>query len=75
MPTYAFDCRACGRFDAVRSIARRDEPTRCPHCGERAMRAVTAGSFLGTRSPGMTASSDAGDYVRMRHSAGCQCCS
>lgn len=34
MPTYAYNCEACGLdFDKILSISRYDEPQACPDCG------------------------------------------
>lgn len=32
MPTYDYQCAACGGFDALRSLALRNEPAACPQC-------------------------------------------
>jgi putative FmdB family regulatory protein len=34
VPTYGYDCAACGAFDLVRPMAQIDEPAACPRCGE-----------------------------------------
>ena len=33
MPTYDYDCGACGGFDAIRSLSLRNQPAACPECG------------------------------------------
>lgn len=34
MPTYEYECSSCmSRFDLVRKLGERDEPTKCPECG------------------------------------------
>ena len=33
MPTYDYACNGCGGFDALRSLAQRNEPADCPACG------------------------------------------
>jgi len=42
MPTYDYACAGCGGFDAIRSIARRDEPAHCPKCGAASPRVLVA---------------------------------
>ena len=46
MPIYQFECDACGRFDAMRSIADRNLPHLCPQCGTQTTRVVTSGAML-----------------------------
>jgi putative FmdB family regulatory protein len=38
MPTYDYACDACGGFDALRSLAQRDEPAACPGCSRASPR-------------------------------------
>ena len=45
MPTYAYECRSCGPFDARRPMAQADEPQPCGSCGEPARRVFTAPGF------------------------------
>ena len=52
MPTYDYDCPDCGGFDALRSLAQRNEPAACPDCGTRAPRVFVAGA---ARWPAWTA--------------------
>ena len=40
MPTYDYACPACGPFEALRTVARRDEPGACPDCGTVAPRVL-----------------------------------
>jgi putative FmdB family regulatory protein len=88
MPTYDYSCAGCGGFDAIRSIARRDEPAACPECGGAAPRVLGAAPQLAwldgaTRTAMATneraqhapRSSREGGYGRLRHPAGCGCCS
>lgn len=36
MPFYEYACAKCGtKFDLMRSIADRDQPTACPECGHK----------------------------------------
>ena len=33
MPAYEFECRSCGPFTEIRSLAESGKPATCPHCG------------------------------------------
>lgn len=86
MPTYDYSCPHCGDFDAIRSVAMRDAPAKCPDCDE-----VSARVLVGTPRLALMASTTrraidlnerakhepkrSGDYARLRHPAGCGCCS
>jgi putative FmdB family regulatory protein len=44
MPTYEYQCRSCAqRFEARQSI-RASPRTRCPHCGKKVDRLISAGA-------------------------------
>lgn len=44
MPTYEYQCRSCAqRFEAVQSITAPPR-TRCPHCGKKVDRLISAGA-------------------------------
>jgi putative FmdB family regulatory protein len=86
MPTYDYACSACGGFDAIRSVAQRDEPARCPECGLVAPRVFIAAprlalmegatrSALATNERARHEPKSSRDYVRLKHPAGCGCCS
>jgi len=90
MPTYDYACPACGGFDALRSLATRNDPCACPACGTEAPRVfVSAARLACTTSEQRHAyaanersqhaprsSRDTGEsYSRLRHPAGCGCCS
>jgi putative FmdB family regulatory protein len=71
MPVYDYECADCGKFEAVRRIAERDEAAACPRCGMTAERVrVGAPALLGGSSGG--AAEGEGGYG-MRH-RGCSCC-
>jgi putative FmdB family regulatory protein len=85
MPTYDYACAACGGFDAIRSLARRDEPAPCPACGVASPRVFVAAPGLAlmesatrtARATNERASHEprsSRDYVRLKHPAGCGCC-
>ena len=92
MPTYDYDCAACGGFDALRSLAQRNEPAACTACGAASPRVLAHAPHLACVSPEQRRAHDTnerarheprsssrdgseGTYGRMRHPAGCGCCS
>ena len=86
MPTYDYDCPACGGFEALRRLAERDAACACPGCGAAAPRVFVQAPRLellaaDTRRAMETneraahqpqRSSDG--YGRLRHPRGCGCC-
>jgi putative FmdB family regulatory protein len=85
MPTYDYNCPACGGFDALRKLAQRDEHAACPDCGAESARVFVAAPRLalmesGTRRAMQTnerASNEpvsSRDYQRLKHPSGCGCC-
>lgn len=86
MPTYDYECRDCGGFDAMRSVSRRDEPAACPDCGAASPRVMSAAPRLALMA-GSTRSAietnerarhepkSSKDYQRLKHPSGCGCCS
>ena len=86
MPTYDYACGDCGGFDAFRSLADRNEPALCPDCGGASPRVFATAPRLalmdgGTRNAMATNErarhepQRSGDYARLKHPAGCGCCS
>jgi len=91
MPMYDYDCPACGSFDALRSSATRNHPAACPRCGAESQRVMLSAPRLACTSPEQRRAYDtnerarhaprssrdvpSGAYPRMRHPAGCGCCS
>jgi len=86
MPTYDYACSSCGGFDAIRGVSQRDEPAACPACGKASTRVFVAAPQLalmaaGTRTAMATNErarhepKSSRDYARLRHPAGCGCCS
>ncbi|HSV52104.1 MAG TPA: zinc ribbon domain-containing protein [Burkholderiaceae bacterium] len=88
MPTYDYDCPHCGSFEALRRIALRDEACACPACGMAAARVFVHAPRLelltgdtrhalqlNERAAHQPRSSSDGPYGRLRHPAGCGCCS
>ena len=45
MPTYAYECTACGHnFDVLSKMSAKPTPRKCPVCGGRANRQITGGA-------------------------------
>lgn len=91
MPTYDYHCADCGGFDALRSVSQRNEPAACPACGAASPRVFASAPHLACVSPEQrrahetnerarhaprsSRDTEAGSYGRLRHPAGCGCCS
>jgi hypothetical protein len=89
MPTYEYACDACGGFDAIRSISARNEPAACPVCAAVSPRVFATAPRLACMGAESRLAHDTnerarhepkrsgeeGSYGRMRHPAGCGCCS
>ena len=86
MPTYDYACKDCGGFDAIRTLDARNEPAACPGCGIASPRVLATAPRLalmdsGTRTAIATneraqhAPRMSGEYGRLKHPAGCGCCS
>ncbi len=86
MPTYDYACGHCGGFDAIRSVSQRDLPADCPGCGAASPRVFAHAPRLALMADGtrraMAVNERAaheprrsGDYARLKHPAGCGCCS
>lgn len=79
MPTYDYDCAACGPFEQRRAISERDAPVRCPACEGPGVRVLAGSPRLarldgGTRQAMASHEQAVGSYPRMRHAASCRCC-
>ena len=86
MPTYDYACAACGGFDAIRPSSVRNQPTDCPGCGAASPRVFAAAPRLELLHADTRQAMDvnerarhepqrSADYARLRHPAGCGCCS
>ncbi|MBC7732759.1 MAG: zinc ribbon domain-containing protein [Bacteriovorax sp.] len=86
MPTYDYACAGCGGFDAIRSLAQRNEPAACPDCGAAAARvfvtaprlalmASSTRNAIATNERARHEPKSSRDYARLKHPAGCGCCS
>ena len=89
MPTYDYACSACGGFDAIRSLADRNEPCACPECGSAAPRVFAHAPRLACTTPEQRRAFDTneraqhaprssrdggGSYGRLGHPSSCGCC-
>ena len=86
MPTYDYDCPGCGGFDALRTLTQRNDPAACPDCGTASPRVFVSAPRLALLAGDTRRAMDVNDrarhepkssrdYQRMRHPAGCGCCS
>ena len=92
MPTYDYQCAAgCGSFDAIRTLALRNDPAACPACAAASPRVFIGAPRLACataeqrlahstneraqHAPRSSRDVEKGSYARMRHPAGCGCCS
>jgi putative FmdB family regulatory protein len=86
MPTYDYACASCGSFESIRAMARRDEPATCPECGAASPRVFIAAPRLALLADGTRSAmainerarhepKSSADYARVKHPAGCGCCS
>jgi putative FmdB family regulatory protein len=86
MPTYDYACAGCGGFDAIRSLSERDRPADCPDCGAAAARVFVAAprlalmkastrTAMATNERARHEPKSSRDVARLKHPAGCGCCS
>ena len=81
MPTYGYDCEACGPFTAMRPMAEFRDPCACPTCGVGAPRAFLGAPAIAGTNPArrwvpVPSGRDADGPRRgnAAHPAGCGCC-
>ena len=86
MPTYDYTCGDCGGFDALRSLTERNQPATCPECGVASPRVFATAPRLALMDGGIRNAmatnerarhepKSSSDYARLKHPAGCGCCS
>lgn len=86
MPTYDYACSDCGGFDALRSLADRNQPANCPDCGGASPRVFATAprlalldghtrSAMATNERARHEPQHSSDYARLKHPTGCGCCS
>ena len=66
MPLYDYECLACGPFEALRSISRREEPAACPACAQDADRVLISAPRLADMDP-FTRIADAAQANKTAH--------
>ena len=84
MPTYDYDCIACGGFEALRSIAARNDAVDCPHCGIASQRVLAGAARLAVMEATTRRAMDINERARHEpkrsaalvqgHPSGCSCC-
>lgn len=83
MPLYDYECLACGPFEAIRSISRREESAACPACAQDAERVLISAPRLADMDPFTRIAEATNERARhepqhssrFRHPRGCGCCS
>ncbi len=86
MPTYDYVCKDCGGFEAVRSMAARNDPIACPHCAAATERTWLSAPSLAlmpeARRHAMSTNEKSShepmsskNYAAKAHPSGCSCCS
>lgn len=86
MPTYDYECGACGGFDAFRSLNARNESAPCPDCSAASPRVfasaprlvlldATKRSAMDTNERARHEPKSSRDYQRLKHPSSCGCCS
>jgi len=71
MPTYEYECAACGVFDELRPVAARDVPCACPECGAASPRVLFTAPALASL-PGNVKKAHAINE-RSSHAPHCRC--
>ena len=83
MPTYDYVCPACGPFDALRSLAQRNDPCFCRTCGAASARAWVGAPRLAAIDAGLRRAHETNERAAHApksskaggaHPAGCGCC-
>jgi putative FmdB family regulatory protein len=86
MPTYDYACPQCGPFDSLRSVAMRNQAAACPACSSISPRVLGSSPALAlmqdstrravaTNERARHEPKSSSDYARLKHPAGCGCCS
>ena len=86
MPTYDYACPQCGGFEAFRTLSARNEVALCPGCSAASTRVFVSAPRLALMADSTRSAMDtneraryepkrSGDYARLKHPAGCGCCS
>lgn len=64
MPTYDYACADCGEFDALRSLADRNEPCACPWCGTASRRVFVNAPRLACTAPQQRRAAEVNERAR-----------
>jgi putative FmdB family regulatory protein len=78
MPTYEYDCAACGPFEESRPMAEYDQPQPCPGCGALAPRAIFSVPAMammdGAARTAHATNERSANAPRRAHAGNCGCC-
>ncbi|MGY2171941.1 FmdB family zinc ribbon protein [Pseudomonas gingeri] len=85
MPTYEYQCQACGTFTMLRPMDQRHEPCQCPYCGGAggglqlsapALNCLSSSQrqAIATNERSAHAPQTVAEYQLRRHPKGCGCC-
>ncbi|MGW5841056.1 FmdB family zinc ribbon protein [Methylorubrum extorquens] len=81
MPTYDYNCSACGPFTAMRPMAEFRDPCACPACGAGAGRTFLRAPAITSMDPTQRSALAANERsvssqpaAQAPHPAGCGCC-
>lgn len=73
MPTYEYDCAACGPFSTLRPMAEYALPAPCPACGAAAPRALSSAQALQVQASAPR-QGPSRFSATSGHGSGCRCC-
>ena len=70
MPTYGYECTACGHnFDVVSKMSAKPTPRKCPVCGGRANRQISGGAGFLFKGEGFYVTDYRSEEYRSREKA------
>jgi len=74
MPTYEYECKACGyRFEVFQSITAK-HLEKCPKCGKAVKRLISSGAGVIFKGSGFYATDYRKGHKPAAHKGGCSCC-
>ena len=74
MPTYQYECKRCGVFNATRPMAEFDRPQPCPECSRSSDRAFGIAPGIATGGSDARTREGSGKLNLGSHRGGCSCC-
>lgn len=79
MPTYSYNCPACGNFDTIQPMSKSELAVPCTNCTRESERTLTLPAGMGssqrrTERRTQSDSQEPSRYQRLRHVSGCGCC-